>query len=346
MTSLRVLLCDGSRAYAAGLRRVLEYDGDITVVAVCATAEQAVAALPRIKPDLVTMDLELPGMDGLDAVGEIMGSRPLPILVLSALVSSRSDRAAAALAAGALDARAKDDLDLRDPAGAQAAAFRQRVRTLSRARVIRHPRAMLGARPAAPGLTHRASVIGMCASAGGPSMLVWLLDALPADYPIPILIVQHMAAGFTDGLIRWLDQTVRIPVRVASAGARIAAGAWVAPEGAHLKLEAAGRLVHDRHTVAGLHRPSGDVLLGSIAAIAGRAGVAVVLSGMGRDGAAGAAAVRRSGGLAIAQDEQSSAVFGMPKAAIDLGIDVVLPPAQIASCLLALHHQRLSGIRG
>jgi two-component system chemotaxis response regulator CheB len=346
MTALRVLLCDDSRAYAAGLRRMLEYDGDITVVAVCATAEQAVAALPRIKPDLVTMDLELPGMDGLDAVGEIMGSRPLPILVLSALVGPRSDRAAAALAAGALDALAKADLDLRAPAGAAAAAFRQRVRTLSRARVIRHPRVRLGARPAAPGLPHRASVIGICASAGGPQLLVWLLDALPAEYPIPILIVQHMAAGFTEGLIRWLDQTVRIPVRIAAAGTRVAAGAWVAPDGAHLKLEGAGRLIHDRHTVAGLHRPSGDVLLASIAAAAGKTGVAVVLSGMGSDGAAGAAAVRRSGGLAIAQDEQSSAVFGMPKAAIDLGIDVVLSPAQIVSCLLALHHQPLREVRG
>jgi two-component system, chemotaxis family, protein-glutamate methylesterase/glutaminase len=346
MTGLRVLLCDDSRAYAAALRRMLEHDGDITVVAVCATAEQAVAALPRIKPDLVTMDLELPGMDGLDAVGEIMGSWPTPILVLSGLVNPRADRAAAALAAGALDAVGKDDLDLREPAGAAAAAFRQRVRTLSRARVIRHPRARLGVRSAASGPAHRASVIGICASAGGPALLVLLLDALPADYPVPILIVQHMAAGFTDGLIRWLDQTVRIPVRVAAAGMRAAAGAWVAPEGTHLKIEPAGRLVHDRHTVAGLHRPSGDVLLGSIAAAAGRTGVAVVLSGMGSDGAAGAAAVRRSGGLAIAQDEQSSAVFGMPKAAIDLGIEVVLPPAQIASCLLALHHQPFSGVRG
>ncbi|MGD0377447.1 MAG: chemotaxis protein CheB [Streptosporangiaceae bacterium] len=349
MTPLRVLVCEDSRTYAAALRRMLEYDGDIAVDAVCATAEEAVAALPRIEPGLLTMDLELPGMDGLEAVGEIMSFRPLPILVLSAHVGPRSDKAAAALAAGAIDALAKDDLDLRDPAGAAGAAFRQRVRALSRARVIRHPRARLGARPARPArpgalrLPRYASVIGVCASAGGPQMLVLLLGALPADYPIPLLIVQHMAAGFTGGLVRWLDQTVAMPVGVAEPGAQAAPGAWLAPEGAHLTLNASGRLALDRHTVAGHHRPSGDVLLSSIAAAAGQAGAAVVLSGMGTDGAAGAAAVRRRGGLVIAQDEQSSAVFGMPKAAIDLGVDAVLSPDEIVDRLRGLRHEPLPG---
>ncbi|HUZ83921.1 MAG TPA: response regulator, partial [Gaiellales bacterium] len=126
----RLLVCEDSRVYAAGLRRTLEFDGDIAVVAVCGTAEEAIAALPSVAPDLVTMDIELPGMDGLAAVEEIMSSRPVPILVLSAYVGAGSDKAVAALAAGALDAVAKDDLDLRDPAGATAAAFRRRVKVL------------------------------------------------------------------------------------------------------------------------------------------------------------------------------------------------------------------------
>jgi two-component system chemotaxis response regulator CheB len=134
---------------------------------------------------------------------------------------------------------------------------------------------------------------------------------------------------------------VHIPVGAASPGARAAPGAWLAPEGAHLTLGVTGRLELDRHTIAGLHRPSGDVLLRSVAAAAGKAGVAVVLSGMGSDGAAGAAAVRSSGGLAIAQDEQSSAVFGMPKAAINLGVEVMLSPGEIAACLLGLRHEPL-----
>jgi two-component system, chemotaxis family, protein-glutamate methylesterase/glutaminase len=344
--ALRVLVCEDSRAYAAALRQTLEHDGDIEVVAVCGTAEEAMAALPRIEPDLVTMDIEMPGMDGLEAVGEIMGSRPLPILVLSAHVGRSSDKTAAALAAGALDALAKDDLDLRDPAGTVAAAFRHRIKVLGRSRVIRHPLARLTASSGAPIRGRRASVVGVCASLGGPQLLMFLLKALPADYPIPILIVQHMAAGFTDGLARWLDQAAAIPVLLAEPGMEAAGpGAWLAPDGAHLALAGTGRLSLDRHTVAGRHRPSGDVLLGSIAAAAGRTGVAVVLSGIGSDGAAGAAAVRASGGLAIAQDEASSAVFGMPKAAIDLGVGAVLSPGQIAACLLGLQPGPLPGAR-
>jgi two-component system, chemotaxis family, protein-glutamate methylesterase/glutaminase len=343
MTKLRVLVCDDSRAYAGALRQALEYEGDIEVLAVCGSAEEAIAALPRVEPDLVTMDVELPGMGGLDAVGEIMSSRPLPILVLSAYVGHASDRAAAALAAGALDALDKDDLDLREPAGAAAAALRHRIRVLSRARVIRHPLARLAAIPRSRADGRHASVIGMCASLGGPQLLMFLLKALPADYPIPILIVQHIAAGFTEGLARWLDDAAEIPVRVAEPGTPTAGpGVWLAPDGAHLTLRA-GRLALDRYTIAGRHRPSGDVLLAGIASAAGRTGVGVVLSGIGSDGAAGAAAIRTSGGLAIAQDEESSAVFGMPKAAIDRGVDVVLTPSRIAACLLRLQPEPLPG---
>jgi len=345
MAAVRVLVCEDSRVYAVALRRMLEYDDDIEVVAVCGTAEKALAVLPRLQPDLVTMDVELPGMSGLEAVGEIMGSRPMPILVLSTYADFGNDKAAAALAGGALDAIAKDDLDLDDPAGMAGAAFRQRVKTLSRARVIRHPRARLAAVTNVTATPRRASAIGVCASTGGPEMLMFLLTALPADYPVPLLIVQHMAAGFTEGLVRWLDRAVAMPVGVAADGMRAGPGAWIAPHGAHLTLTGSGHLVMDRHTRAGPHRPSGDLLLQSIAEAAGRNGVAVVLSGMGTDGSAGAAAVRRAGGLAIAQDEKSSAVFGMPRAAIDLGVDVVLPPGEIAGELRRLRCQPLAGAR-
>ncbi len=339
MPAPRVLVCEDSRLYAAGLVRMLERDGDITVAAVCGTAREAIAALPHVTPDLVTMDLELPGMDGLQAVEEIMSSRPVPILVLSAHVGAKTGKAAAALAAGALEAISKADLDLRDPAGPAGAAFRQRVKVLSRAHVIRHLRAELKVRSGVPGGARRASVIGICASTGGPQVLAGLLGALPADYPIPILIVQHIGAGFTEGLASWLNQTARLPVAVATADMRARPGAWIAPQGAHLKVAATGWLSLDRRTVVGRHRPSADALLVSIAAAAGRAGVAIVLSGMGTDGAAGAAAVAARGGLAIAQDEESSAVYGMPKAAADCGVTVVLPPDGIASALIALTHQ-------
>jgi two-component system, chemotaxis family, protein-glutamate methylesterase/glutaminase len=338
-------MCEDSRVYAAALTRMLEYDGDVTVVAVCTTAQEAIAALPRTRPDILTMDLELPGMDGLKAAEEIMSSRPLPILVLSSHISARSDRSAAALAAGALDAIAKDDLDLANPASVAGAAFRRRVRVLSRARVIRHLRAALKVGPDARGLARRSSVIGVCASTGGPQILARLLEALPADYPIPLLIVQHIGDGFAEGLACWLDQSVRLPVAIATDGARAGPGAWIGPNGAHLKLTATGRLFLDRRTIVGRHRPSGDALLESIATAVGKSGVAIVLSGMGSDGAAGAVSVRDRGGLAIAQDKESSAIYGMPKAAVDLGVSVVLSPGEIAAALLALSHEPLPGER-
>jgi two-component system, chemotaxis family, protein-glutamate methylesterase/glutaminase len=154
--------------------------------------------------------------------------------------------------------------------------------------------------------------------------------------------VQHIAAGFTGGLASWLDQNVPIPVTIAADGSPLAPGAWIAPEGAHLTV-ADGRLRLDRHTVAGRHRPSADVLLSSVATAAGRRGVAVVLSGMGSDGAIGAAEVRERGGLVIAQDEASSVVFGMPKAAIEHGVDLVLSPAEIVACLTLLRPEPLPG---
>jgi two-component system chemotaxis response regulator CheB len=339
VTTPRVLVCDDSRAYASALQRMLEYDHDISVVGVCASAEQAMAALPGLRPDLITMDIELPAMNGLLAVREIMSSRPLPILVLSAQVAGvGSDKAAAALAAGAVDAVAKDSLELLNPAGASGAAFRHRVKVLSRARVIRHLRAPAALADRGP--RRYASAIGICASTGGPQVIARLLQALPAGYPIPLLIVQHIGAGFVGGLARWLDQTVRLPVGIARDGAPADRGAWIAPDGAHLRL-AAGSLVLDRHTAASPHRPSGDVLLESIAATIGRASVAIVLSGMGADGAVGAAAVLGKGGLAIAQDEASSAVYGMPKAAVAAGVDIVLSPAEIATALLGLGHTAL-----
>lgn len=334
---MRALICADSPGYAAALRRTLEHDGDIEVALVCGKTEDAIAALPEVNPDLLAMETRLPGTDGLRAVEEIMSSRPLPIVVLLPATADRHEQAAAALAAGALEAIGKDDLDLGDPASAAAALFRQRVRTLSHAQVIRHPRARL--RPS--GRKHYASVIGVCASAGGPQALARVLAALPADYPIPILVVQHIAAGFIAGLARWLNHVIDMPVALAPDGELVKAGVWIAPEQAHLTLSAAGRFRLDTETAAGRHRPSGDVLLASIADVAGPAAVAVILSGMGNDGTAGAAEVLRRGGIAMAQDEQSSAIFGMPRSAIDRGVDHVLPPTGIGSYLLRLRHRPL-----
>lgn len=331
----RVLICEDSKTFAVGLSRLLERDLQINVIGVCETAEQVIARLPALKPDVVTMDLDLPGMSGAEAIEQIMGISPVPILVLSGHVTRRSQTALHALAAGALDAMPKADLDLSDPDNAAAHDLRRRVKLLSGVKVIRHPRAHMSRRSAPPSWSRSASVIGICASTGGPQALAILLAEIPATFPIPILVVQHIGAGFLDGFARWLDAEVQLRVQLGVGGAEARSGVWVAPEGAHLTLTGNGRISLDM-TTGGLHRPSGDMLLKSLAAAAGRNAVGVVLTGMGRDGAEGLADVRRAGGLTIAQDEATSAIFGMPRAAAESGADLVLPLGAIASRLQAL----------
>jgi two-component system, chemotaxis family, protein-glutamate methylesterase/glutaminase len=341
---IRVLVCEDSTTFAAALRRTLEHGGDIEVIGVCPTAEAAIADLARLQPDLITMDIQLPGMSGLEAVEQIMSVRPTPILVLSSLVKGDGETAAAALAAGALEAIGKDDLPLVDPGGAGAAAFRRRVKLLSRARVIRHPRARLTSRAANSSLqaVRRGGVVGMCASTGGPQALAAVLSAIPASYPLPILVVQHIAAGFIEGLARWLDGAIPLPVRLAEQGATALPGVTVAPEGAHLVIRSDGTLSLDRRSPAGLHRPSADVLLTSIAASSRSGAIGVVLTGMGRDGAAGLQLIREAGGLTIAQDEATSAVYGMPREAAKRGAELILPVGDIAAVLVTVGLERKS----
>jgi two-component system chemotaxis response regulator CheB len=333
----RILICDDSRTYAAALQRVIEHDGRLDVVAVARSAEDAIAAVGRLAPDLVTMDIELPGMSGLEAVERIMGLAPVPILVLSGRVGPDSQASAAALSAGALDALAKGSLDLLDPGGANADAFRRRLTTMSGTRVIRHPRGGQQ-RPAARvnGASRPARAIGVCSSMGGPHALLELLGSLPGSFALPILIAQHMTTGFAEGLARWLDTSVPLPVQIGRAGELAERGVWLAPDDAHMLLDAGGRLALRPGSPSDHNVPSGDVLLGSLAATLGSDAVAVVLTGMGRDGAQGVAAVRASGGFTIAQDEATSVIYGMPRAAAAAGVDRVLPLTEIGAELCSL----------
>jgi two-component system chemotaxis response regulator CheB len=336
---VRVLVCESSRTYAAALKRVLEADGTIEVIAVHPNAEAAIAALPVQQPDLLTMDIDLRGMNGLEAIEQIMSAQPLPILVIAGH-SRGGSLASEALAAGALEVITKEGLDLRDPGGVAATAFRRRAKILAGARVISHPRARLK-RPGARRLpiardSREIAGVGIVASTGGPQALAQLLLMLPAGFEPPLLVVQHIASGFTGGLARWLDTSVPLHVRLAVVGEVLAPGVWIAPEGAHLVVDVHGRFALDEQTPPGLHRPSGDVLLRSLAAYGGARTAAVVLSGMGKDGAAGIAAVRAAGGVTIAQDEESSAIYGMPKAAAEHGAELILPLGEIAPALLTL----------
>jgi two-component system, chemotaxis family, protein-glutamate methylesterase/glutaminase len=342
----RVLICEDSPAYATALSRFLERDPEIEVVGVASTGEQAIAEVARLEPSLLTLDMQLPGIDGLEVVKRLMESHPLPIVVLSSKVARGSERAAEALAAGALEILAKDMLRLDQPDDVWAQAMRSRLRRLSSMRVAKLAAARRRPRPTAPTRPPQrprsAAAIGVGASTGGPPVLETIFAGLPADFTVPVLAVQHMAPGFIEGFVRWLDQKLALPVRVAVEGHRASPGIWFAPDGAHLLLTESMRFALATEP-EGPHRPSVDSLLSSLARSVGREAVGVVLTGMGRDGAAGAAEIRRAGGLVVAQDEVSSVVYGMPRAVAEEGADLIVEPGVLAEVLTALRPARRPG---
>jgi two-component system chemotaxis response regulator CheB len=330
----RIAVCEDSKAYAAALSAFLERDPDLEIAGTFETAEKLLDQLDHLDPDLVTMDLELPGIDGIEAIERIMRDRPTPILVVSSHAGKRSERTAQALAAGALEAIHKDSVNIREQDDVWSVALRSRIKRLASLQLKRRARqAQRGAvRPpvSASSIKGRPTqLVAIGASTGGPPALETVLAGLRADFPLPVVVVQHISAGFVEGLVKWLGSRVTLPVRVAEEEQRATPGIWFAPDGAHLLLDSSLRFALDPETVSGSHRPSVDMLFESVATAAGAESVGVILTGMGRDGAAGTEAVRSAGGLVIAQDEETSAVYGMPRAAAEAGADLVLPLEEI-----------------
>jgi two-component system chemotaxis response regulator CheB len=337
----RIVVCErsGSRVRALGL--FLGRDPGIEVAAVFGGLEAMLPRLAELAPDLVALDLETAGADVAAAVRLTTESGKAPVVLLGGRVGRDEGRIAAGLAAGALEAIPDSRLRFDEPDDVWATALRSRLKRLASIRLKerRDELAALdgGRAPRAwrrPSQRYRA--VGIGASVGGPSALATLLGELPEDYPLPLLVVQHMAPGFGAGLADWLNRNVPPSVALASDGAMLGPGVWLAPDGAHLRLGPAMRLSLDEATVNGAHRPSLDVLFASLAASLGPEAIGVVLTGMGRDGAEGIRAIGAAGGLTIAQDEASSAVFGMPKAAIEVGVDEVLALAELAQKLTTL----------
>lgn len=338
---LRVAVCEDSRTYAKALTRVLQADGRLCVVGTYGSGEELLAALPTLGADLITMDLELPGMDGVRATERIMTRWPVPVVVVSAHSARGSRRAVAALAAGAVDVVHKGELPLTDPDGPAGQALRRRLRQLGR--VPPRPEARASPitpaqRPAISALPRTAGfrAVGVAASTGGPGALRALICALPAAPLMPFLVVQHMTPGFTEGLVAWLDDVVAAPVRLAQEGTVATPGIWVAPDDAHLVIDAGLRLSLDVRTAAGRHRPAADVLFSSMAQALGTGALAVVLTGMGCDGALGVEQVLRAGGLAISQDEADAVLPSMPHAARQAGATCAGSAAAIGALLGAL----------
>ena len=333
---VRVVVVEDSAVQRAHLVRTLEGEGDIEVVGQAVGAAEAVALVERLRPDVVTMDLQIPGGGGQHAIEQIMAHTPTPIVVLSGRVATQqSTEAVEALLAGAVDALPKPD---RWTAEAEA-AVRTRVRALRGVTVLRHPRGRLTSAPRAAPTTAAATgrpgrVVAIAASTGGPAALATMLSGL-AGLAAPVLVVQHLHPDFVNGLVAWMQRVSALPVKLASHGAALQGGVvYLGPGGTHLKVDGDLRIVLDPEPET-IHRPSANELFGSVAAHAGSGGIGVVLTGMGDDGTAGLLALRARGGLTIGQDQGSCAVFGMPRAAEQAGaVIAMLPIDGIAAAVL------------
>ncbi len=340
---IRVLIADDSPTARSFLVKILAGDREVEVVGEARDGLEAVELTRKLRPSLVTMDVEMPGMSGLEAIGEIMAEAPTPIVVVTAgNEAGEVGVSMEALRAGALCV-------LRKPSGPQSPSHAREarqlvesVKSMSQVKVVRRVRKQVQPpRPApapAPTPVAGARAIAVAASTGGPAALARVLSDLPGDFPAPVLVAQHISRGFTDGLATWLGTHSRPQVRVAQAGEMLAAGTvYVAPEDRHLAVSDRGAVVLSSAPPVGGFRPSATYLFESVAQAFGAAVVAVVLTGMGEDGVAGLHAVRKAGGRVLVQDERTCTVFGMPGAAIAAGLaDDVVPLDDLASAIIAL----------
>ena len=341
-TAVTVVLVDDSGIERKFIRTAIAADPGIEVVGEARTGRDAIALVERLRPSAVVLDLELPGMAAIEIIERIMAIRPTPILVCS--TEGDADRAAAALAAGAIDVVARPTARSADRTS-YADALRRGVRVASRVKVITHPRGRLKssattspARALAAPAEGTIDLIAIGASTGGPQALAHLLGALPADFGPAVVVVQHMADGFIEGLANWLDELCALPVGVAKPGARLLPGTvMIAPSARNLIVNDHLRISIEQPPASQFHVPGVDVTFESVARTVGPRAVGVLLTGMGRDGAVGLKAMRDAGAITIGQDEDSSAVWGMPAAAAACGaVQRQLPLIDIAPELVAI----------
>lgn len=317
------------------LRRALQLEPRHSIAWVARDGAEAVEQCARDLPDLVLMDLVMPRMGGVEATRRIMAATPCPILVVTSSVGANTAKVYEAMGHGALDAVDTPALGLGDRAAA--APLLAKVATIGKLvgdRGEALPRPRHGAAPAAAG---GAGLVAIGASAGGPAALAELLGGLPAGFPAAVVIVQHVDRQFAAGMAEWLGRHCALPVRLAQEGERPAGGTvLLAGTNDHLCFRSAGRLGYTAEPKDHVYRPSVDVFFNSVCRNWPGRAVGVLLTGMGRDGAAGLKALRERGFHTIAQDQASSAVFGMPKAAIALDAACeVLPLSRIAASIRA-----------
>lgn len=331
-TPARVMIVEDSIVVRTLLTHIIDHDPRLIVAGAFASAEEAIAALPMVQPDVISMDIRLPGIDGLEATRRIMADRPTPIVVISASMDGGAmGNSMDALRAGALSVVEKP-VGLGDSDYSRVAQeIRTQLAIMSEVAVVRR-RMRTAPAVAAPTVRQRApTMLLVAASTGGPPALAKLFAALPADLPVPVLLVQHMGASFMAGFADWLDSVVPQRVEIARHGEVPRGGTvHVAPGDAHLTIGKGGTMLIARDAPVNGQRPSATRLIESGASALDGAALAVVLTGMGEDGAAGVQALLAAGGQAVAEDASSSVVYGMPAAAqrmgaLSLPLDLIAP---------------------
>ncbi len=334
---MKVAIVNDMAMAVEGMRRVICEQHELAWVA--RDGQEAVERCAEDVPDLILMDLVMPVMDGVAATRRIMQQSPCPILVVTASVNENSDKVFEAMGAGALDAVNTPLLGMSGQ-GEGRAALLHKIRMIG---ILTRNVSGSGPQPPVaadtPAGRRQGPLLAIGSSSGGPQAVAEILRGLPADYPAPVILVQHVDAQFSAGLADWLDQQTVLPVRLAEAGDRPRPGeVLVAGTNDHLVLRSNGELDYTETPKEMPYRPSVDVFWHSLAAGWNGDITAVLLTGMGRDGAQGMLALRRRGAHTIAQDEATSAVYGMPRAARELGAALeILPLGSIVTLLKSQH---------
>lgn len=333
--TIRVLIVDDSALVRDMIRSILESEPGIAIAGEAANGVEAIAKVSELKPDIVTMDIEMPVMGGLEAIERIIAVHPVPILVVTALTGVRT--AFAAVSKGALDVIEKPDISMENMRN-----LIQKIRLLARVDVSAHLQSMgRHTTTAKSGVAVRnvsltGAIVAIAASTGGPQAIHTILSHLPAVFPAPIVITQHIAEGFTQGIVDWLNSGTPLTVEVAGNGKILTAGhVYVNPAEHSMRITEQGMIILGDRDASKVYHPSCNTLLSSVAASYQERAIGLIMSGMGDDGVIGMQAMQKNGGITLAQDEKSSVIFGMNRLAVESGcIDRVLSLADIPNELL------------
>jgi two-component system chemotaxis response regulator CheB len=342
--SIRVLVVDDSQLMRQLLSRTLPRDGDINVVGVAEDHAAARRQIKTLNPDVVTLDIEMPGMNGLAFLDKLMRLHPLPVVMVSTLTTKAASETLLALELGAFDFIAKPVSDGKSGIDSFGAELREKVRAASRTTVKGKTPGPVSTAPIKSAAAPDGSVIAIGASTGGVEAIRVVLSQLPPDCP-PIVIAQHMPAGFTARFAARLDEVTGLRVREAEERMTLETGhAYIAPGDWHMRIERVSGRLHCRlgqdEQVSG-HRPSVDALFGSVARSVGSMAAGVILTGMGRDGARGLRLMRDAGAHTIGQSEASSLVYGMPRVAFEEGAVIEQAPIEAVAGRLAAALRKL-----